>query len=81
MPLQVSRPAFLNPFFWSMCFWSMCRCCRYLLEVGQVATVPGDAFGAPDCIRISYAASMADLEKAMERLSTALKKVKQNSEQ
>lgn len=50
--------------------------CRYLVEVGQVATVPGDAFGAPDCIRISYAASMADLEKAMERLSTALSKVK-----
>lgn len=59
---------------------SQCRqsfmCCRYLVEVGQVATVPGDAFGAPDCIRISYAASMADLEKAMERLSTALSKVK-----
>lgn len=49
--------------------------CRYLLEVGQVATVPGDAFGAPDCIRISYAASMQDLEKAMSRLSTVLKKV------
>ncbi|DBA70492.1 TPA: Aspartate aminotransferase, cytoplasmic isozyme 1, variant 3 [Trebouxia sp. C0005] len=54
--------------------------CRYLLETGLVATVPGDAFGAPDCIRISYAASMADLEKAMERLSTSLKKVLHNSE-
>ncbi len=75
MPLQVSRTAFLDP-----SFWSVCCCCRYLLEVGQVATVPGDAFGAPDCIRISYAASMADLEKAMERLSTSLKKVIQNSE-
>ncbi len=80
MPLQVSRTAFLNPFLWSTHFWSICCCCRYLLEVGQVATVPGDAFGAPDCIRISYAASMADLEKAMERLSTALKKVQQKSE-
>ena len=49
---------------------------RYLLEVGQVATVPGDAFGAPDCIRLSYAASMADLEKALDRLATALTKIK-----
>ena len=49
--------------------------CRYLLEVGQVATVPGDAFGAPDCIRLSYAASMADLEKALDRLATALSKI------
>ncbi len=74
--MQVSRSAFLNP-----SFWSTCCCYRYLLETGQVATVPGDAFGAPDCIRISYAASMADLEKAMERLSVALKKVIQKSEQ
>jgi len=94
MPLPVCRTAFLDPFIKSpqcriqvdvsalrRAFWRVCCCCRYLLEVGQVATVPGDAFGAPDCIRISYAASMADLEKAMERLSTALKKVIQKSEQ
>ena len=48
---------------------------RYLLEMGQVATVPGDAFGAPDCIRISYAASMQDLEKAVSRLGSALRKI------
>jgi len=94
MPLPVCRTAFLDPFIKSpqcriqvdvsalrRAFWRVCCCCRYLLEVGQVATVPGDAFGAPDCIRISYAASMADLEKAMERLSVALKKVIQKSEQ
>ena len=51
------------------------RMCRYLLEVGHVAVVPGDAFGAPDCIRISYAASMDTLQKALQRLSKALKAI------
>ena len=32
--------------------------CRYLLQKALVALVPGDAFGAPDCVRVSYAASM-----------------------
>jgi aspartate aminotransferase len=44
----------------------------YLLEVGHVAVVPGDAFGNPDCIRISYAASMEKLLEAMERIKNAL---------
>ena len=48
---------------------------RYLLEVGHVAVVPGDAFGAPDCIRISYAASLDTLQKALNRLTTALQNV------
>jgi bifunctional aspartate aminotransferase and glutamate/aspartate-prephenate aminotransferase len=43
--------------------------CRYLLEVAHVACVPGDAFGVPQCIRISYAASMAILEEALDRLT------------
>jgi aspartate aminotransferase len=38
-----------------------------LLEAG-VAVVPGSAFGAPDCIRLSFASSMATMENAMERL-------------
>jgi aspartate/glutamate/aspartate-prephenate aminotransferase len=46
--------------------------CRYLVEVANVALVPGDAFGAPSCIRISYAASMDTLGKALDRLATAL---------
>ena len=37
-----------------------------------VAPVPGDAFGAPACLRISYAASMATLEEALNRIEAAL---------
>lgn len=47
-------------------------CCRYLIECANVALVPGDAFGAPACIRISYAASMETLGKALDRLEAAL---------
>ncbi|KAI3433551.1 hypothetical protein D9Q98_003362 [Chlorella vulgaris] len=46
--------------------------CRYLVEVGNVALVPGDAFGAPTCIRISYAASLDTLAKALDRVAAAL---------
>jgi aspartate aminotransferase len=48
----------------------------YLLDVGHVAVVPGDAFGNPNCIRISYATSMELLEKAMARLAEALSQLK-----
>jgi aspartate aminotransferase len=44
----------------------------YLLEEGHIATVPGSAFGAEGCIRISYANSDENLEKAMARLKKAL---------
>lgn len=44
----------------------------YLLEVGHIATVPGSAFGAEGCVRISYANSDENLEKAMARLKKAL---------
>jgi len=37
-----------------------------------VATVPGDAFGVPTCLRISYAASLETLGKAMDRMQAAL---------
>jgi aspartate/methionine/tyrosine aminotransferase len=46
--------------------------CSYLLKVGLVACVPGSAFGAPSCLRISYAASMADLVKAADRIESCL---------
>ena len=49
-----------------------CTCPRYLIEKANVALVPGDAFGAPTCIRISYAASMETLTKALDRLEAAL---------
>jgi aspartate aminotransferase len=46
--------------------------CDWLLETHGVATVPGTAFGAATSIRLSFAASEADLEKALSRLSRAL---------
>jgi aspartate aminotransferase len=49
--------------------------CMYLLESGHIAAVPGAAFGAPDCIRISFANSDENLEKAMDRLKNALVKM------
>lgn len=42
--------------------------CNALLESHQVAVVPGIAFGADDCIRLSYATDMASIEKGMDRL-------------
>lgn len=47
----------------------------YLLEEGHVATVSGDAFGNPKCIRISYAASEEELNEALSRIKTALDKL------
>ena len=43
-----------------------------LLEKANVATVTGDAFGAPDCIRISYAASTENLKEAFKRIGNLL---------
>jgi aspartate aminotransferase len=44
----------------------------FLLEVANVATVTGEAFGNPDCIRISYAASESDIKEAMERIKKSI---------
>lgn len=44
----------------------------YLLEVGHVATVGGDAFGSPECFRMSYATSDENIVEAMERIKQAL---------
>lgn len=44
----------------------------FLLEEAYVATVTGDAFGNPECIRISYAASEEQIEEAMKRIKKAL---------
>ncbi len=50
--------------------------CNYLLMEGHVALVTGAAFGAPNCFRISYAASEAELTEAMRRIKTALDRLK-----
>ncbi len=47
-----------------------------LLEDGKVATVPGEEFGAPGRIRMSFAASMAALEKGMDRLESFCKQIR-----
>ncbi len=44
----------------------------FLLEEALVATVTGDAFGNPDCIRISYAASESQIEEALKRIKSVL---------
>jgi aspartate aminotransferase len=49
--------------------------CLYLLSDALVALVSGDAFGDPNCIRISYAASEETLTEAMRRVASALAKL------
>lgn len=44
----------------------------YLLEEAHVATVTGDAFGCPKNIRISYAASLEEIEEAIRRIKAAV---------
>ncbi|WP_347373034.1 pyridoxal phosphate-dependent aminotransferase [Aequorivita sp. Q41] len=44
----------------------------YLLEEAKVATVTGEAFGDPNCIRISYATSESEIKEAMKRVKAAL---------
>ena len=48
----------------------------YLLEVGHVATVGGDAFGSPECFRMSYATSDENIREAMRRIKETLSKLK-----
>ena len=47
----------------------------YLLEEGHVATVGGDAFGSPECFRMSYATSDENIIEAMTRIKTVLGKL------
>lgn len=44
----------------------------YLLEVGHVATVGGDAFGDPECFRMSYATSEENIKEALKRIKACL---------
>ena len=48
----------------------------YLLEEAHVATVGGDAFGDPECFRMSYATSDDNIREAMRRIAEALAKLK-----
>ncbi len=48
----------------------------YLLEVGHVATVGGDAFGSPECFRMSYATSDENIVEAIRRIKETLSRLK-----
>ncbi|RNC84374.1 MAG: pyridoxal phosphate-dependent aminotransferase [Balneola sp.] len=50
--------------------------CMYLLDEYGLACVPGDAFGEPNGLRMSYAASMEELEEAMKRFKQGLATLK-----
>jgi len=46
--------------------------CMYLLNNANVALTSGSSFGYPGCVRLSYATSMLQLEKAVERIKKAV---------
>jgi aspartate aminotransferase len=48
---------------------------EFLLEEAKVAVVPGDSFGADDHVRISFATSMENIVKGMDRIEEAVKKL------
>ncbi len=48
----------------------------YLLEKGHVATVGGDAFGDPDCFRMSYATSDENIREALRRIKEVTSRLK-----
>jgi len=50
--------------------------CMYLLNTAHVSTVTGSAFGDGDCIRLSFANSMTNIEKALARVTKALADLK-----
>ncbi|NCA84002.1 MAG: pyridoxal phosphate-dependent aminotransferase [Clostridia bacterium] len=49
--------------------------CMYLLDTVYVALVPGEAFGCDECIRISYATKTSEIQRAFERIASALAKL------
>ena len=51
----------------------------FLLEEAHVALTPGDAFGAPGYLRLSYATSLDVLRRAVERIADALAKCERES--
>jgi aspartate aminotransferase len=49
--------------------------CEFLLKEEKLAIIPGDAFGMDECVRISYAASMEEIMKGVERFRSAIEKL------
>ena len=48
---------------------------RYLLEDFKVALVPGTGFGSPCCVRLSFATSMENIKKGLERIENFIKEL------
>jgi aspartate/methionine/tyrosine aminotransferase len=46
--------------------------CRYLLEEGRIAAVPGSAFGAEGHLRLSYATSLENIQTGLDRMAEAV---------
>lgn len=55
-----------------MGFDTAAKFAEFLLNKAKIAVVPGDAFGAPGYIRLSYATSMDNIKNGMDRLETAV---------
>lgn len=49
--------------------------CNYLLQEANVGLVPGVAFGNDNCVRMSYACSMADITEGLKRIKAGLEKL------
>jgi aspartate aminotransferase len=64
--------AFLGKSAGNMTMMTVDELCDWLLDTHGVATVPGSAFGAPNSLRLSFAASEPDLEKALHRIAQGL---------
>ncbi|HKZ56865.1 MAG TPA: pyridoxal phosphate-dependent aminotransferase [Thermodesulfovibrionales bacterium] len=54
---------------------SSVKLAEYFLNEAKVAAVPGDAFGAPGFMRLSFATSMDNIEKGLDRLESAIKQL------
>ena len=50
--------------------------CMFILNDAYVALVAGEAFGSPNCVRISYAANEENLIEAVKRMKQSLAKLK-----
>ena len=48
---------------------------EFLLEEAKVAVIPGIEFGSDDHVRISYAVSMEDIKKGIDRIEEAVEKL------
>jgi aspartate aminotransferase len=64
--------AFLGKLAGNTTIMNVDELCDWLLEAHGVATVPGSAFGAPNSLRLSFATSEVELEKALHRLALGL---------